>query len=133
MKYETALKSAQFLLIAHGSPAEATKAQQILRTTPVADLGVHVDEPRAVDGKGVTRGLTTRQVPGAAGSARDRPASVGHVVGDGATPGVPPGSWRMGAPKGADGRAVPQIGPHVEAYGGHEFKEEDVGPEGTHS
>jgi hypothetical protein len=51
LKYETALKSAKFLLIAHGSPAEATKAQQILRTTPVADLGVHVDEPMAVAGK----------------------------------------------------------------------------------
>jgi uncharacterized membrane protein len=51
LKYETALKSAQFLLIAHGSPAEVTKAQQILRTTPVADLGVHGDEPRAVTGK----------------------------------------------------------------------------------
>ena len=52
LKYETALKSAQFLLIAHGSPAEATKAQQILRTTPVADLGVPLGEPRAVTGKG---------------------------------------------------------------------------------
>ena len=51
LKYETALKSAQFLLIAHGSPAEATQAQQILRTTPVADLGVHVDEPMAAAGK----------------------------------------------------------------------------------
>jgi hypothetical protein len=47
---QTALKSA-FLLIAHGSPAKATKAQQILRTTPVADLGVHVDEPMAVAGR----------------------------------------------------------------------------------
>lgn len=81
----------------------------------------------------MTRSRTTCWLRGAAGSARDRPASGGPVVEDGATPGVPPGSWRMGAPKGADGRAVPQIGPHVEAYGGHEFKEEDVGPEGTHS
>ena len=52
LKYETALKTDQFLLIAHGSPAETTKAQQILRTTPVADLGVHGDAPRAVTGKG---------------------------------------------------------------------------------
>jgi hypothetical protein len=46
LKYETALKTDQFLLIAHGSPAEASKAQAILRTTPVADLGVHGDAPR---------------------------------------------------------------------------------------
>jgi hypothetical protein len=52
LKYETALKTDQFLLIAHGSPAEATKAQAILRTTSVADLGVHGDAPRAVTGKG---------------------------------------------------------------------------------
>jgi hypothetical protein len=51
LKYETALKSARFLVIAHGTPAEATKAQQILRTTPVAELGVHVDEPMPVTGK----------------------------------------------------------------------------------
>jgi len=51
LKYEMALKSAKFLLIAHGSPAEATKAQEILRTTPVADLGVHLGEPGAVAGK----------------------------------------------------------------------------------
>ena len=51
LKYETALKTEKFLLIAHGSPAEATKAQQILRTTPVADLGVHGDEPMPVAGK----------------------------------------------------------------------------------
>jgi hypothetical protein len=51
LKYETALKSAQFRLIAHGSPAEVTTAQQILRSTPVADLGVHGDAPRAVAGK----------------------------------------------------------------------------------
>jgi hypothetical protein len=52
LKYETALKTDKFLLIAHGSPAEATKAQAILGTTPVADLGVHVDAPRTVTGKG---------------------------------------------------------------------------------
>ena len=52
LKYETALKTDKFLLIAHGSPAEASKAQAILGTTPVADLGVHVDAPRAVTGKG---------------------------------------------------------------------------------
>ena len=51
LKYETALKTDKFLLIAHGSPAEAAKAQQILRTTPVADVGVHVDAPPAVAGK----------------------------------------------------------------------------------
>jgi hypothetical protein len=52
LKYETALKTDQFLLIAHGSSAEASKAQAILRTTSVADLGVHGDAPRAVAGKG---------------------------------------------------------------------------------
>ena len=52
LKYETALKTERFLLIAHGSPAEASKAQAILRTTPVADLDVHGDAPRAVTGKG---------------------------------------------------------------------------------
>jgi hypothetical protein len=51
LKYETALKTDKFLLIAHGSPAEATKAQQILRTTPVAELGVHGDAPMPVAGK----------------------------------------------------------------------------------
>ena len=51
LKYETALKTDKFLLIAHGSPAEVTKAQQILRTPSVADLGVHLGEPRAVTGK----------------------------------------------------------------------------------
>jgi hypothetical protein len=51
LKYETALKTEKFLLIAHGSPAETTEAQQILRATPVADLGVHADAPRAVAGK----------------------------------------------------------------------------------
>ncbi len=51
LRYETALKTGQFLLIAHGSPAEATRAQQILRTTPAADLGVHMGAPMAVAGK----------------------------------------------------------------------------------
>ena len=51
LKYETALKSGQFLLIAHGSPAEVTQAQQILRTASVADLGVHGDQPWAPTGK----------------------------------------------------------------------------------
>jgi hypothetical protein len=51
LKYETALKTEKFLLIAHGSPADAAKAQQILRTTPVADLGMHVNEPMAGAGK----------------------------------------------------------------------------------
>jgi hypothetical protein len=41
----------KFLLIAHGSVAEASKAQQTLHTTPVADLGVHMDGPMAVAGK----------------------------------------------------------------------------------
>lgn len=50
LKYETALKTEKFLLIAHGSPAEVTQAQQILRKTSVADLGVHVDAPMAVAG-----------------------------------------------------------------------------------
>ena len=33
MQYETALKSDQFLVIAHGTPDEATKARRILETT----------------------------------------------------------------------------------------------------
>ena len=113
LKYETALKTEQFLLITHGSPAEVTKAQQILRTTPVADLGVHLGEPVPVDGKGVTRSRRRVGFRGAAAEPRDRPASGGHVGGDGATPGVPPGSWRRGATNGADGGAVPQLGPRV--------------------
>lgn len=51
LKYETALKTDKFLLIAHGSAADVTKAQQILHTTPVVDLGVHGDAPRALAGK----------------------------------------------------------------------------------
>ena len=68
--------------------------------------------------------------PGRGRSARDRPSSVGHLVGGDATPGVPPGSWRIEVPKRADGRAVPQLGPPGEASGEREFQKEAVGWDG---
>ncbi len=41
VKYETALKSDQFLLIAHGTAAEVAKAKEIIETTHPAELSVH--------------------------------------------------------------------------------------------
>ena len=41
MQYETALKSDKFLVIAHGSPDEVTKARRILETTGAASVAAH--------------------------------------------------------------------------------------------
>jgi hypothetical protein len=41
MQYETALKSDQFLVIAHGTPDEATKARHTLETTGAASVAAH--------------------------------------------------------------------------------------------
>ncbi|HVB33977.1 MAG TPA: general stress protein [Patescibacteria group bacterium] len=44
VKYETALKSDQFLLIAHGTAAEVAKAKEIIDTTHPAEISVHSGE-----------------------------------------------------------------------------------------
>jgi len=41
VKYETALKSDKFLVIAHGTADEVTKAQSILETTGAEDIAAH--------------------------------------------------------------------------------------------
>ena len=41
MKYETALKSDKFLLLAHGTADEVAKARDILHTTHAVDVAVH--------------------------------------------------------------------------------------------
>jgi hypothetical protein len=41
VKYETALKSAKFLVIAHGTADEAAKAKSILETAGAAQIDVH--------------------------------------------------------------------------------------------
>ena len=41
VKYETALKSDQFLVMAHGSAGEVAKAKSILESTAREDLVVH--------------------------------------------------------------------------------------------
>jgi len=50
MKYETALKSDKFLVIAHGTANEVAKAKSILETTGAAHVAAHVaglSEPAA--------------------------------------------------------------------------------------
>ena len=44
VKYETALKTDQFLLIVHGTAAEVAKAKDIIETTHPAELGMHSGE-----------------------------------------------------------------------------------------
>ena len=44
VKYETALKTDQFLLIVHGTAAEVTKAKDIIETTHPAELDLHSGE-----------------------------------------------------------------------------------------
>ena len=44
VKYETALKTDQFLLIAHGTAAEVAKAKDIIETTHPADYTLHEAE-----------------------------------------------------------------------------------------
>ncbi|MGA8621390.1 MAG: hypothetical protein WB660_23055 [Candidatus Sulfotelmatobacter sp.] len=46
VKYEAALKTDQFLLIAHGTAAEVAKAKNIIETTHPAPCTVHA--PKAV-------------------------------------------------------------------------------------
>jgi hypothetical protein len=47
VKYEAALKTDQFLLIAHGTAAEVTKAKDIIETTHPAQLTMHSGEASA--------------------------------------------------------------------------------------
>ena len=44
VKYETALKTDQFLLIVHGSSAEVAKAKDIIETTHPAQFSLHSSE-----------------------------------------------------------------------------------------
>jgi hypothetical protein len=41
LKYETAIKSDKFLLLAHGTVDEVTRAKDIIQTTHPAELGLH--------------------------------------------------------------------------------------------
>jgi uncharacterized membrane protein len=41
LKYESELKADKFILLAHGTAAEVSKAQNIMQTTRPADLAVH--------------------------------------------------------------------------------------------
>jgi len=45
LRYETALKSDNFLLVAHGTAEEVAKARDILRTTRPSELNVHPAQP----------------------------------------------------------------------------------------
>ena len=47
VKYETALKTDQFLLIAHGTTAEVAKAKDIIETTHPAQFSMHSGEAAA--------------------------------------------------------------------------------------
>jgi uncharacterized membrane protein len=55
MQYETALKSDKFLVIAHGTPDEVTKARRILETTGAASVAAHELD---LGGKGARVGLS---------------------------------------------------------------------------
>ena len=44
MKYETALQTDQFLLVAHGTAAEVAKAKDIIETTHPAYCTLHAPE-----------------------------------------------------------------------------------------
>jgi len=41
LKYETAVKSDKYLLVAHGSQAEVEKARDIVKTTDAAEVALH--------------------------------------------------------------------------------------------
>jgi hypothetical protein len=45
LKYETAIKADKFVLVAHGTAAEAAKAKDILAATQPAELNQHALEP----------------------------------------------------------------------------------------
>ena len=47
VKYETAIKAGRYLLMCHGTAAEATRAREILSTTKPVELAAHVLEPAA--------------------------------------------------------------------------------------
>jgi uncharacterized membrane protein len=49
VKYETALKTDQFLLIVHGTAAEVAKARDIIETTHPAELDLHSGDLVAAD------------------------------------------------------------------------------------
>jgi uncharacterized membrane protein len=51
VKYEAALKTDQFLLIAHGSAAEVAKAKGIIESTRPAQFSVHAGEAKAATAK----------------------------------------------------------------------------------
>ena len=51
VKYEAALKTDQFLLIAHGTAAEVAKAKDIIETTRPAQFSVHSGEAKAAAAK----------------------------------------------------------------------------------
>ncbi len=45
LRYEMALKADKFLVLAHGTADEVTKARDILRTTRAAEINVHTGRP----------------------------------------------------------------------------------------
>jgi len=47
VKYQTALTTDQFLLIAHGTAAEVAKAKDIIESTNPAHYALHTAEPMA--------------------------------------------------------------------------------------
>jgi heat induced stress protein YflT len=51
VKYEAALKTDQFLLIANGTAAEVAKAKDIIETTHPAQFAVHAGEAKAATAK----------------------------------------------------------------------------------
>ena len=50
VKYETALKSDKFLLLAHGTTAEAAKARDVLQKTHPIEVAVHAAEREQLSG-----------------------------------------------------------------------------------
>ena len=53
VKYETALKADQFILLAHGTADEVAKAKDIMRTTQALEVTLHPAEQRQPAGAGV--------------------------------------------------------------------------------
>ncbi|MGD0463900.1 MAG: general stress protein [Tepidisphaeraceae bacterium] len=47
LKYETAVKSGKFLLIAHGTPDEVSRAKKLLDQTEIAGSAMHIEAPVA--------------------------------------------------------------------------------------
>lgn len=65
VKYETALKSDKFLLIAHGAADEVAKAKSILETSGASEIAAHHGDWQL--------NLPVVRVTGVAGRARSRP------------------------------------------------------------